>query len=101
MNRNLRRSWMVFAFGLLSIGVGARADTDRLGTAGIGVNDLSVSQKFYADVLGLVPLRTFELGYLNEVVMGFPGDSAGDGAARCGARSVLFSIFTGLCREVS
>ena len=45
---------------------------DQLSATGIGVRDLEVSKKFYADVLGLTVLRTYELGYLNEIVLGFP-----------------------------
>jgi len=46
----------------------------RLGAMGIGVADLEASQAFYADVLGLEVKRVYELGYINEIVMGFPGD---------------------------
>ena len=49
---------------------------DQLSATGIGVRDLEVSRKFYAEVLGLTVLRTYELGYLNEVVLGYP-DSKG------------------------
>jgi lactoylglutathione lyase len=52
--------------------------TDHLGVVGIGVKDLQVSKQFYADVLGLEVLRTYELGYINEIVMGYPD---GKGAA--------------------
>ena len=44
-----------------------------LGSVGIGVKDLERSIAFYGDVLGMKVLRRFELGYLNEVVLGFPG----------------------------
>lgn len=43
-----------------------------LGSVGIGVKDLERSIEFYGDVLGMKVLRRFELGYLNEVVLGFP-----------------------------
>jgi catechol 2,3-dioxygenase-like lactoylglutathione lyase family enzyme len=43
-----------------------------LGSVGIGVKDLERSIGFYGDVLGMKVLRRFELGYLNEVVLGFP-----------------------------
>ena len=67
----------------LSIGFTARVDaadaaptpapaTPMLGAVGIGVKDLAASTRFYSDVLGMKVLRRFELGYLNEVVMGFP-----------------------------
>jgi lactoylglutathione lyase len=63
-----------------SIGFAARAGaadaaaasaTPMLGAVGIGVKDLESSTRFYGDVLGMKVLRRFELGYLNEVVMGF------------------------------
>ncbi len=47
------------------------AETDRLGAVGIGVADLEKSSAFYADILGLDVLRTYELGYLNEIVLGY------------------------------
>jgi catechol 2,3-dioxygenase-like lactoylglutathione lyase family enzyme len=50
---------------------------DVLGSVGIGVKDLERSIKFYGDVLGMKVSRRFELGYLNEVVLGF---SDGTGA---------------------
>jgi lactoylglutathione lyase len=46
----------------------------RLGAMGIGVSDLDKSQAFYAEVLGLETKRVYELGYLNEIVMGYVGD---------------------------
>jgi catechol 2,3-dioxygenase-like lactoylglutathione lyase family enzyme len=46
-----------------------------LGSVGIGVKDLERSIAFYGDVLGMKVLRRFELGYLNEVVLGFPDGS--------------------------
>lgn len=44
---------------------------ERLGAMGIGVADLAASSEFYQDVLGLEVLRTYELGYLNEIVLGY------------------------------
>ncbi len=49
-----------------------------LGAVGIGVSDLEASAAFYQDILGLQVLRTYELGYINEIVLGYPD---GDGAA--------------------
>ncbi len=43
-----------------------------LGSVGIGVSDLERSTQFYGDVLGMRVMRRFELGDLNEVVLGFP-----------------------------
>jgi catechol 2,3-dioxygenase-like lactoylglutathione lyase family enzyme len=48
------------------------ASNDVLGAVGIGVKDLAASVAFYSDVLGLRVTRRFELGYINEVVLGFP-----------------------------
>ena len=54
----------------------ASADAPNLlGSVGIGVKDLERSIAFYGDVLGMKVLRRFELGYLNEVVLGFPDGS--------------------------
>jgi predicted enzyme related to lactoylglutathione lyase len=47
---------------------------DYLGAMGIGVADLKVSEQFYADAVGLKTLRSYELGYLNEIVMGYDDD---------------------------
>ena len=45
---------------------------DYLGAMGIGVKDLQISTDFYVDVLGLEVKRTYELGYINEIVLGYP-----------------------------
>ena len=44
---------------------------DLLGAVGIGVKDLKASTDFYVEVLGLRVLRRYELGYINEVVLGY------------------------------
>lgn len=49
---------------------------ERLGAVGIGVSDLSVSSAFYQEVLGLKLLRTYELGYLDELVLGYDNPKA-------------------------
>ncbi len=43
---------------------------EKLSAVGIGVADLDRSTQFYTQALGLQVLRTYELGYLNEVVLG-------------------------------
>lgn len=53
--------------------------TQHLGAVGIGVSDLAASTEFYQNVLGLEILRTYELGYLNETVLGY-SNSANRGA---------------------
>ncbi len=62
---------LVASVALVVMANGWSAETDRLGAVGIGVADLERSSAFYADVLGLEVLRTYELGYLNEIVLGY------------------------------
>lgn len=52
----------------------AGASADRMGAVGIGVRDLARSTAFYQEVLGMSVLRTYQLGYIEEVVLGWPGD---------------------------
>lgn len=54
------------------------AEPDALGAVGIGVSDLEASSRFYQDVLGLEVKQTYALGYLDEIVLGYPD---GGGAA--------------------
>lgn len=49
---------------------------ERLGAVGIGVSDLTISSEFYQQVLGLKLLRTYELGYLDELVLGYKSPKA-------------------------
>ena len=46
---------------------------EKLSAVGIGVSDLKQSSEFYSKALGLEVLRTYELGYLNEIVLGHNG----------------------------
>jgi lactoylglutathione lyase len=61
---------------------------DFLTAVGIGVSDLERSTAFYRDVLGMQKLRTFELGYMDEVMLAHEGRNAvvlmhyTDGSAR-------------------
>ena len=72
------RTLALMVFGLVCYASSVwAANPDHMGAVGIGVADLQRSQNFYADVLGLKVLRTYELGYLNEIVMGF---AHGEGA---------------------
>ncbi len=50
---------------------------DHLGLTGMGVKDLEVSKKFYTEVLGMQVARTYELGYLNEIVLVYPDGKGG------------------------
>ena len=43
---------------------------NSLGAVGIGVSDLQRSSNFYQHILDLKVLRTYELGYINEIVLG-------------------------------
>jgi lactoylglutathione lyase len=61
---------------------------DFLTAVGIGVSDLERSTAFYRDVLGMQKLRTFEVGYMDEVMLAHEGRNAvvlmhyTDGSAR-------------------
>ena len=61
---------------------------DFLTAVGIGVSDLERSTAFYRDVLGMQLQRTFELGYMDEVMLAHEGRNAvvlmhyTDGSAR-------------------
>ena len=44
---------------------------DTLSAVGIGVKNLKTSETFYQDILGMQTLRTYELGYINEIVLGY------------------------------
>jgi len=60
----------------LTGGPAAAPAANYLGAMGIGVSDLQRSTRFYTDVLGLEVMRTYELGYIEEIVLGWP-DSTG------------------------
>jgi lactoylglutathione lyase len=44
-----------------------------LGGVGLGVSDLKRSVDFYTRVLGMSQVRTFEISYMDEVVVAFEG----------------------------
>ncbi len=44
-----------------------------VGAVGIGVSDLDRSVKFYTETLGMKAMQTFNLDYMNEVVVGYEG----------------------------
>lgn len=44
----------------------------QLAAVGIGVSDLAKSADFYINVMGMEQLTTYELDYMNEVVVGYP-----------------------------
>lgn len=63
--------------------------TAYIGAVGIGVSDLAASSDFYTRVVGMKVITTFELDYMDEVIVGFEGRSAAlvlmhwtDGSAR-------------------
>ena len=49
---------------------------NSLGAVGIGVSDLARSVDFYSRVLGMTQTQTFELDYMDEVVLAYEGRSA-------------------------
>ena len=61
---------------------------DFLTAVGIGVSDLGRSTDFYTRVLGMKPVRTFKLDYMDEVMLAHEGRNAvvlmhyTDGSAR-------------------
>ncbi|MEP7210085.1 MAG: VOC family protein, partial [Alphaproteobacteria bacterium] len=44
-----------------------------LSAVGIGVSDLDRSVKFYTEVMGMKVLTKYDLSYIKEVVVGYPG----------------------------
>jgi len=60
----------IFILPFLLYNAVSQAD-DSLSAMGIGVKNLNASESFYKEVLGLKTLRTYELGYINEIVMGY------------------------------
>ena len=62
--------------------------TDFIGATGIGVSDLRASAAFYEAALGMKPVQTFKLDYMDEIVMSHEGRNAvvlmhwTDGSAR-------------------
>ncbi|MGD2134235.1 MAG: VOC family protein [Maricaulaceae bacterium] len=50
--------------------------SEYMTAVGIGVSDLEASTTFYENALGMTQLTTYELDYMNEVVLGFPGGEA-------------------------
>ncbi|MFK7913407.1 MAG: VOC family protein [Pseudomonadales bacterium] len=55
---------------LLWTTAGSALAEEKLSAVGIGVTNLEISTRFYTQTLGLEVLRTYELGYLNEIVLG-------------------------------
>lgn len=43
-----------------------------LSAVGVGVSDLQKSTDFYMNVMGMEKVRTYELDYMNEVLLGYP-----------------------------
>jgi len=81
----------------------APAEAALMGAVGIGVADLEASTEFYQDVLDMEVVRTYELGYINEVVLGFPGGEGavlvlmnwpGDDARRYDGQDVKLVFYT-------
>ena len=69
------KKWRTFCVIWLSLALAANSIAqDRLSLVGIGVSDLESSTAFYVEVLQMQVLRTYELGYINEVVLGYSHD---------------------------
>ncbi len=47
-----------------------------LSAVGIGVSDLDVSTDFYVNVMGMEKVRTYELSYMNEVLLRYPDNES-------------------------
>jgi lactoylglutathione lyase len=47
-----------------------------LSAVGIGVSDLQKSTDFYVNVMGMEKVRTYELDYMNEVLLRYPGNES-------------------------
>lgn len=54
-------------------------DTPYFRSTGLGVSDLAKSVDFYTRVLGMEQVQTFELDYMDEVVVAFPAAGGGHG----------------------
>lgn len=87
---SLRNTRLLLLSCLFTLTPLASQAEDRLSLLGIGVADLQRSTEFYQAVLGMEVVRTYELGYINEVVLGFPASSTGDAQAP-GAQLVLMN----------
>ena len=74
---------------ILVLALAPRVQADHLGLTGIGVKDLEVSKSFYVEVLGMQVVRTYALGYINEIVLAYP--AAPDGTAARGGSLVLMN----------
>ena len=47
-----------------------------LSAVGIGVSDLEASTDFYVNVMGMEKVRTYELSYMNEVLLRYPDNES-------------------------
>jgi lactoylglutathione lyase len=47
-----------------------------LSAVGIGVTDLDASTDFYVNVMGMEKVRTYELSYMNEVLLRYPDNES-------------------------
>ncbi len=71
-------------------------ETPYFRSTGLGVSDLVRSVDFYTRVMGMEQVQTFELDYMDEVVVAFP-----DGNGGHGHRLVLMHWHDGSQRDYS
>ena len=74
MRKNIFRqsTWRIITF-CAGLGLASASQAD-MRAVGIGVADLQASSQFYQQILGVSVQRTYELGYLNEIVLGYTGE---------------------------
>ncbi len=56
-----------------------QTDVPYFRSTGLGVSDLAKSVDFYTRIMGMEQVRTFELDYMDEVIVAFPDGNGGHG----------------------
>ena len=56
-----------------------QTDVPYFRSTGLGVSDLARSVDFYTRIMGMEQVQTFELDYMDEVVVAFPDGEGGHG----------------------
>jgi lactoylglutathione lyase len=80
VNRLRPLLWIALLFapalaGAQSEPAGGEVPPGYLSAVGIGVSDLERSTDFYVNALGMKKVRTFEISYMNEVLLSYPESS--------------------------